>query len=200
MNMSAPDKRFPSSALLACALWSGLLLAGPGHGAAAAAEVINDPVFLIDYDPSYAHFDTIDSKELLPACKAGLAHIKPLPPTLPLYARLVTASARIFVAGTQDNVRVFVIRNGQCEAGDTRLTLLGKEAPVLSGAESSGVFNDALSRYAQAFGGKKRFFEWLDTWTEDVRSHCPGREDLCYPTYYAYSKDLQELIARFRKD
>ncbi len=200
MNMSGLDKRSILRALFACALWSGILLAWPGHGAAAAADVITDPVFAIDYDARQVHFDTIDTKELLPACKADLAHVKPLPPTLMLYAQFVTASARILVAGTRDDMEIFVIRNGRCESGDTRLTLLKKEAPVLSEAESSGLFDDALIRYARAFGGKKRFFEWLDTWTEDVRRNCPGRLDLCYPTYYSYSSALQALIERFRKE
>jgi hypothetical protein len=68
---------------------------------------------------------------------------------LTLYARYVTDSTRIYVAGTVDDIGIYVIRAGRCESGVTRLTLLEKEAPVLSDAESNGVFNDALIRYAR---------------------------------------------------
>jgi hypothetical protein len=177
-------------------------------GAAAADEVINDPVFSIDYEPQQVHFDSIPTKQLLPTCKRDLASMKPLPPSLTLYAQYATASARIYVAGSGQDIGIYVIREGRCDSGIPILALLQRvhhppepqDAPVLSDSEASGVFADALVRYARAFGGKKLFLEWLDATTESVLSHCGDRSEyLCAPTYRTFTPALRAVLENFRK-
>ena len=193
--------------LLACAIGSVIVLARAGQATPAAAEPINDPLFSIDYDPRQVHFDSVQTKELLPTCKQDLAGRIPLPPALTLYARYVTASTRIYVAGTGDDIGIFVIRDGSCNSGRPILSLLQRhnnppepeDAPVLSDAEVSAVFTDALMRYARAFGGKRRFFDWVDATTEEVRSLCHLPPELCAPTYDSFTPALQTLLERFRK-
>jgi hypothetical protein len=71
---------------------------------------------------------------------------------------------------------------------------------MLSDEEVSGIFSDALARYANAFGGKTEFFAWLDPNTERARSDCKGQpESSCPPTYYLFKPDLRKMLDQFRK-
>jgi hypothetical protein len=154
------------------------------------------------------HFDVVLTKELLPSCKKALSEIKPLPRTITLYGRYDSALTRIYIAGTADDVGIYVLRDGRCDAGIPILALLQKhhnptepqDAPALSDAEVIGVFGDALNRYAKAFGDKARFIEWLDASTADVSRGCNGPENLCPPTYHSYTSLLQNALETYRKN
>jgi len=189
------------------AIWIAVLLARTSQPAIANSAVINDPLFSIDYDPRRAHFDSLLTKELLPECRKALSSFAPLPTALTLYAQYAANSTKIYIAGADDDIGIYVVRSGRCDAGIPILALLQRqhlppepgEAPALSNAEIGAVFNDALARYARAFGGKVQFLQWLDISTEEVRRQCKGPEKLCAPTYHSFPSELQNLLENYRK-
>ena len=189
--------------LVFCALWP------LGLAAAAPAGVIDDPLFTFEYDPQTVRFDSVQTSELLPTCKRNLASFKPLPATLTLYARYTAPAARIYVAGTADDIGIYVIREGACDSGVAIISLLKlvhnppepQDSPVLSDSEINGVFTDALKRYAQAFGGRKLFFAWLDEATDAAVRRCGNRsEALCEPTYHSFTPGMRNALEEFRKE
>jgi len=184
-----------------------ILTAISNRAGASVDAVSEDPLFSADYNPRLVHFDLMSTKELLPACKKVLSDISPLPPALALFGKSATASSSIYIAGTGDNVKILVLRDNRCDAGIPILALLQRhhnppdpfDAPALSDAEVTEVFSDALTRYSKAFGGKGRFFEWLDALTDQVLSQCKGPENLCAPTYRSFTPLLQNLLQNYRK-
>jgi hypothetical protein len=179
--------------------------AQPASSTVAAAE---EPIFGSYYDSRNVHFSVLQTRELLPGCRKALSDISPLPATLTLYAQYKTDLTQIYVAGTSDNLKILVLRNGTCDAGVPIMAILKLhhtprdpiDGPMLSDEEVSGLFGDALSRYATAFGGKARFFQWLDPMTEQAINGCRGQpESSCPPTYHLFEPALQEKLQKFRE-
>ena len=169
---------------------------------------ITEPIFGLYFDPSKVHFDHLPVAEMLPSCKQMLLEYKPLPKSLTLYARSRNDATRIYIAGARDILGVYVIRNGACEADVPILALLKKnhvpptkgDTPLLTDDEISGLFADALTRYARAFGGKDKFLQWLDSLTEKMRKGCQGKPALsCPPTYHILLPPQQKQLEEYRK-
>jgi hypothetical protein len=57
----------------------------------------------------------------------------------------------------------------------------------------SALFKDGISRHIDAFGGKVRFFEWLD-----FPVGCKGGPMLCGDDYHAYPQFLQTILDEYR--
>ena len=174
----------------------------------ATAATIDEPIFGLYYDPQKVHFAEIRTRELLPACKKALSDIVPRPSTLTLYAQYRTDVKKIYVVGTEDNLKLLVLGNATCDAGIPIMGILQRhhnprvasDGPMLTDQEVAGLFGDALTRYSNAFGGKGRFFPWLDELTEQARSGCAGQPEFsCPPTYHLLQPDLQEKLTAFRK-
>ncbi len=175
--------------------------------AASRNSWIEEPIFGLYYFPDQAHFGRLSTSRLLPACKLELSEINPLPPALTLYAQYVTASQRIYIAGTPDNLGIYLIRHGTCVANIPNITMLQRhhspplriDQPILSDTEVKGLFGDALARYSKAFGGKTQFFHWLDTLTAKMRSGCKGQPELSCPfTYHDFQSWLQKSLQDYR--
>jgi hypothetical protein len=169
---------------------------------------VEEPIFGSYYEPRDAHFITLKTRELLPICRKSLSDIDPLPKTLTLYAQFITDVTKIYIAGKNDNLKVLVIRNGTCDSGVPMMAILQRhhtprdpiDGPMLSDEEVEGVFNDALTRYSNAFGGKKEFIAWLDLRTEQARTGCKDQpESSCPPTYHLFQPALREMLDKFRK-
>jgi hypothetical protein len=183
--------------------------AGVIRAANAAESWTNEPIFGLYYYPNEAHFDSLATEHLLPACEKALSQIDPLPTTLTLYARYSDGSDRIYIAGTKDDLGIYVIRGSHCEAGVPILAMLKRhhsparrgEAPALSDAEIEGLFGDALVRYTKAFGGKDSFFHWLDSLTEKMRAGCKGQPELsCPQTYHLLLPAQQKQLEAYRRN
>lgn len=187
------------------------LLLGFQVASAASAEDsgwIEEPLFGLYYYPNVAHFGSIRTQDLLPACRKALADIEPLPSSLTLYARHEADSARLYIAGTGDNLAIYVLRDGTCTKGVPIIAILQRhhnpplpdEGPSISDAEVTALFADALNRYARAFGGKDGFFRWLDSLTAKMRAGCEGKpENSCPPTYHILQPELQKMLQDFRR-
>jgi hypothetical protein len=169
---------------------------------------VTEPIFGLYFDPGSVHFDSLPVAEMLPSCKQMLGEYKPLPKSLSLYAKYKDDVARIYIAGTRDVLGVYVIRNGVCDADVPVLALLKKNhvpptkegMPLLTDDEISGLFADALIRYARAFGGKDGFLQWLDSLTEKMRAGCHGKPELsCPPTYHILLPPQQQQLEEYRK-
>jgi hypothetical protein len=193
--------------LFVCATLISTFVMRSDYAAVAKHSQFDEPIFSLTYDPSDAHFTQLQTKELMPNCKKALSGITPLPSTFSLYAQYITESTRIYIAGTDDDLGIYVLRDGGCEAGIPILAILQRhhnpplpgEAPALSEPEIAGLFSDALIRYSKAFGGKERFFQWLDTSTEHVRGGCKGPDIVCPPTYHMLQPALQRALENYRK-
>lgn len=173
-----------------------------------AGTGIDEPIFGLYYNSREVHFGEIETRDLLPSCKKVLSDFSHIPRTLNLYAEYIGNSAKIYVAGRDDNDKILVIRNGFCDAGVPILAILQRhhdprttsDGPMLSDSEVTALFDDALARYAHAFGGKNQFFLWLDSLTEKARGGCVGQpESSCPPTYHLLQPGLQERLQAFRR-
>jgi len=141
------------------------LIAHSLTSAAVASSALEEPVFGLYYYPQEAHFAELKTNDLLPACKKSLSDITPLPTTLTLFAQYKHDLTKIYIAGYDDNLKIYVIRDGTCDAGIPIMAILQRhhiprdpiDGPMLSNEEVSDLFGDALVRYASALGGKKRF-------------------------------------------
>jgi hypothetical protein len=181
--------------------------ARPDYAAPTASEEIDEPIFSLSYDARYAHFSSLPTKELLPSCEKALSELKPIPPALTLYAQYKTPSTSIYIVGAEDLLGIYALRNGRCDAGIPILAILQRhhnppepqDSPVLSNSEVLGIFEDALVRYSSAFGGKARFFQWLDTSTVRMRAGCKGPDSVCPPTYHMLQPALQNVLESYRK-
>jgi len=75
------------------------------------------------------------------------------------------------------------------------------DPPYLSQEEIEGVFADLLRRFAIAFGGKAKFFAWLDPLTESAMDQCKGMSHAyCNQTWHDLPPDLQAMLVKFRQD
>jgi hypothetical protein len=168
----------------------------------------NEPLFGLHYDARAVHFEQLRTQDLEPECKAALVDYHPLPPTLTLYAKYISSTTRVYIAGAQDILGIYVIRAGGCDWGIPILSLLQRhhnpprpgEGPILSDAEVSALFGDALLRYTKALGGKKSFFQWLDALTEPIMIGCKGQPEFsCPPTYHILQPVLQTALDDYRR-
>jgi hypothetical protein len=186
---------------LACAM-------RPDNAMPADTTAAAEPIFSIWYNPHTVHFDSLYTRELLPSCRTFLSDLEPLPTTLTLYAEYESGSTRMYIVGRDDNLKIAVIRDGECSGGVPILAILQRHHsppsprdPVLSKDEIVGLFSDALGRYTKAFGGKNNFFQWLDSLTDEMRSGCKGQpEIMCPPTYHILPPELQQMLNDYRKE
>src|SRR5690349_16804778 len=102
--------------LFVCATLLSILLPLKVQSVISSGQLVNDPLFSLDYDRGQVRFDLLATKDLLPACKRPLSVIKPLPQTLTLYARYATATERIYIAGTDEDIGIYVIRGEDCSS------------------------------------------------------------------------------------
>ena len=167
-----------------------------------------DPIFDLQYDPSVAHFSSIDAKDLLPACQKQFLEFDQIPKTLTLYAQYQDGDWLIYIAGPDDGAGAFKIRGGECHASPPLIALVRQQpnppAPpketFLTEAQSIGLFKDALVRHEAAFGGKAAFLNWLIASTDKVRAGCKGLPEIsCPPTYRTLPRVLQDILEQYRK-
>ena len=167
-----------------------------------------DPIFSTGYDPQRVHFESLETKTLLPSCEKMLSDMNPLPRELTLYAKYTHDSTHIYVVGKAEVGAILVIRNGVCDVGIPLLSItqthhnppLHSDAPDLTDTEVTGLFKDTLARHTKAFGGKEAFIEWLDKTAENARGGCKGLPDVwCPPTYHTFQPLLQQMLQDFRK-
>lgn len=172
--------------------------------------ILTDPIFDLPYDRARVHFETIQSSLLLPQCKKLLLDYSSVPEILTLYAKYHTALATIFIAGTGENITIYIIRGERCEAGVPSIAMVGKHEelrwmplknsqPPLSEEEASSLFADALSRYSNAFGGKDAFLNWLDARSKELKVRCNEKTISCPPTYRSLPPDLLLLLDGYKK-
>ena len=196
--------------------WLAVLIIGTADFAWAEGEVnsdqsvaIPDPIFSVEYDSRYVHFESIETKRLLPDCHKMLSDINPLPPVLTLYAEYSNGSKRIYIVGESDNEKIIVLHDNDCDSGIPLLSILQRhhnpklvsDGPVLTDLEVTSLIKDTLARHAKAFGSKDAFLKWLDAKSEEVRSGCQGRAEVwCPPTYHTLQPFLQEELQKYRKD
>jgi hypothetical protein len=193
-------------------LASATLLSGASGQGAESVELnaeFNEPIFGLYYDTRAVHFDLLPTKDLMPDCKTALVEYHPLPPALTLYAEYISPTTRIYIAGAQDILGIYVVRAGHCDSGVPILSLLQRhhnppkptDAPTLSDAEVSALFSDALLRYTKALGGKKSFLQWLDALSEHARIGCKGQPEFsCPPTYHTLQPALQQMLDNYRRE
>jgi hypothetical protein len=172
-------------------------------------EVVDEPVFGLFYNPKKVHFQTISTARLLPACRKALSEDDPLPAAYVVYAKYDTATAKIYILGARNDLGIFVIHGGVCDAGVPILSLIHRErspgeavgGPALSDSEIAGLFSDTLNRYSKAFGGKENFLQWLDQTTKYVLSDSAGKPPSSLPpTYHLLLPAQQQQLAEFRAD
>jgi hypothetical protein len=170
-----------------------------------------DPIFNLPFDRAGVHFEALQSSLLLPQCKKLLLDYPSMPEKLTVYARHQNASAEIFIAGSEENVAIYVIRGDRCEVGVPSLALVGghndsrwtpprDNQPALSSEEASSLFSDALFTYTKAFGGKEVFLKWLDDEHEKLSTHCNEKSISCPPTYRSLSLNLLKILSDYRAE
>ena len=170
---------------------------------------VSEPIFGLWFDPREIHFDTIPIGELLPNCKEEIED-QPFSRKAPfLYATYKSSSANIYVVGDESVWGIYVLKGGrECYTSpanvvlsQTHYKMIGPgNPPLLDDSDLRGLFDDALARYTRVFGGKKRFFQWLDVLTSYDRKACKGYEPLCPPTYHTLSSTLQHELDNYRKN
>ena len=209
LRHGSPPWRLARRLIVACAPLVAGLIAHSAQSAAARSVALEEPIFGLYYYPHDVHFAELKTQELLPACQKALSDIVPLPTSLALYAQYQDNLTKLYIVGSDDNVKIYVIRHGSCDAGIPTMAILQRhhtpretiDGPVLSDEEVNELFQDALVRYTSAFGGRKRFFQWLDSLTERARSGCKGQpESSCPPTYFLLQPPLQAILKDFRKE
>lgn len=177
--------------------------------AAYRGDVATDPLFDLPFDRANVRFETLQSDLLLPQCRNLLLDYSSIPRSFTLYAKYEDASGSIYVAGTGENVAIYVVRADKCEAGVPSLVMAGENDELrwklpkgsklkLSREEASILFTDALSRYTNAFGGKSAFFKWLDERSEQLKVQCNQRDLNCPPTYRSLPPDLLRILEHYR--
>ena len=189
--------------ILTVAVGSGL------HAARAAfpRRLIEEPVFGLVFAPDKARFDTLGLSELPEPCRAPLlAEYVPQARFL-VYADQAFSGARYLVLGDRTEGALLAIRAGKCDRFGVLPGLLHRspQSLKLEGAvdmppeDIRKVFADVLARYTRAFGGKQRFFAWLDTMTGAMRARCADTPQAdCSPTWHTLPADLQAMLEASR--
>lgn len=173
--------------------------------------VLTDPIFDLPFDSASVHFETLQSAVLLPQCKKHLLDYSSLPDRLTLYAKYQSSSAAIFIAGSEENVAIYVIRGDRCEVSVPSLALAARgdasrwtppreNQSILSEEEASSLFSDALVTYAKAFGGRDIFLSWLDGKHEELKTHCDERSISCPPSDRSLPQYLLKILDDYRAD
>ncbi len=184
------------------------LTVGYCHAKTNVDSIVNDPIYLLDFDARQTHFESVKTTKLLPACNVALDTMKPTPESLTLYAEYHAHLVDIYIAGLGADIGIFVLRAGTCTSGIPNLALLRVrhnpprtyDAPTLSEDEVQGVFSDSLRKYAMAFGGKLNFLRWLDDATEKIQIGCAGKPEwICSPTFHGFPSTLQNELKNFRE-
>lgn len=149
-----------------------------------------DIVFEGYYDPRKVHFESLKTSELEPSCSLKLEYIKtysklkPFPSEFKLYAQYKHDTTNIYIVDLDSrlDVTIFVTRNGICSTGTVDVqfhkTLIPAEInPLITDAELTGLFEDALVRHEKAFGGKALFLKWLESTRDWKVGGCKEPED-----------------------
>jgi hypothetical protein len=173
------------------------------------AGAINDPVFGHYFYPGQATFKRMPFSSLGKAC-ARYEHdwytTSTRPPVF-LYGRYEHDRTKIWIVGTDNGATLFLSRDGSCARTDPVIAFWQRlssakykqSEPVMSRSEIISVFSDLLTRFAKAFGGKERFFRWLDEFTEGVDRRCSDFTRLtCEPTWHGLPSYLQVILNDFR--
>jgi hypothetical protein len=171
-------------------------------------DMVTDSIFNFQYDPQKVHFEPIETKALLPACKRLLSDIKPLPEHLSVISTYSANSTRIYIVGIGGNIKLLLMTDNGCNGdmpyGSIRQKRRGVTLPndlrALSDDEVDLLFKDALVRYSSAFGGKALFLKWLDDKTNEAIEACKGQsEAICPTTSHALQPRLQKILANYRR-
>ncbi|WP_283745908.1 hypothetical protein [Sideroxydans sp. CL21] len=171
---------------------------------------IVDSLFDASYDQGSVHFEMIKTQTFLPSCQKFFSDINPLPEDLTLYSSYTRGSTAIYIAGIGDNIKLVVLRNGDCDTTNFPIHSVNQKVnsythepvkPILTDEEVTGVFEDYLVRHAKAFGGKDAFFKWLDEETNRIAISCKGQSEwICPVTYHGLQPKLQKTLGDFRKN
>lgn len=184
------------------------LIAHSLTSAAAASSASEEPVFGLYYYPQEAHFAELKTNDLLPACKNALSDITPRPTTLTLFSQYKRDLTQIYIAGYDDNLKIYVIRDGTCDAGIPIMAILQRhhiprapiDGPMLSNEEVSDLFGDALVRYANALGGGTALFPMARFAYGASQKWMQGTTRILLPSYLLpAATDLATAFERVQK-
>lgn len=172
---------------------------------------IAEPAFGYSYFLSQASFQQIRSVTLGSACmEVAKKHFfidGKIEPRLYLYGEYRNGDVWLRIVGDAGGTAIFTQRGESCAVAPVDMTFSqahGKpsmpvDPPYLSRQEIEGIFADLLRRYATAFGGRAKFFAWLDPLTKSGLDQCKGMAHAyCHPTWHDLPSNLQAMLQKFR--